>query len=91
MGERPRRAGENALESVAGEVAGLGTGIDEGRADPHPVQEIRKLNGLHRADLHALAALDAGGEKLLLLEPVFQRSRRTQARIGVTGERKQPG
>ena len=46
VGERTGRAGEDALHRVAGEVAGLGAGIDVGRADAHAVDQVGQLDGL---------------------------------------------
>lgn len=68
VGKRAGRAGEDALHGVAREVAGLLPGIDVGRADAHAVDQVGQLDRLHRADLDALAALDATGEEILLVE-----------------------
>ena len=50
-------------------------GVDVGHADAEAVDQVGQLDRLHRADLHALAALDAGGEEILLV----QRAGRAQA------------
>ncbi len=39
-----------------------------GHAHAEAVDEVGGLERLHRADLHALAALDAGGEEVVLVE-----------------------
>ncbi len=84
VGEGAGGAGQDALQAVAGEVAGLVAGLDVGDADPDPIAEVREMDGLDGTDLDALTALDAGGEKLLLLEPVLDGPRRAQPGIGLT-------
>jgi hypothetical protein len=66
--QRAGRAGQDALHRVAGEIAGLLARIDVGRADADAVDQVGQLDRLHRADLHALAALDAGGQEILFVE-----------------------
>jgi hypothetical protein len=66
--QRAGRAGQDALHRVAGEVAGLFARVDVGHADAEAVDQVGQLDGLHRADLHALAALDARGEEVLFVE-----------------------
>ena len=89
MGEGAGGAGQDALQAIAGEVAGLVAGLDVGRADSNPVGQIGEADGLDGTDLDALTALDAGGEKFLLLEPILDRARRPQAGIGLTRQGQQ--
>jgi predicted nicotinamide N-methyase len=66
--QRAGRAGQDALHRVAGEIAGLLARIDVGHADTDAVDQVGQLDRLHRADLHALAALDARGQEILFVE-----------------------
>jgi hypothetical protein len=56
-------------------VAGLLAGIDIRCANPHAVDEVGQLDGLDRAHLDALAALDATRQEVLFVES----TRRAQA------------
>jgi hypothetical protein len=66
--QRPGRAGQDALHRVTGEVAGLFARIDVGHAHPDAIDQVGQLDRLHRADLYALAALDARGQEILFVE-----------------------
>ena len=61
--------------------------IDVGDADAETVDQVGEPDRLHRADLGALAALDAGGQEVMLL----QRARRAQALPRRVGERQVAG
>ena len=87
VGKRAGRAGQDALHGVAGEVAGLLPGIDVGRSDAHAVDQVGQLDRLHRADLDALAALDATGEEILFVE----RAGRAQALFLRIDQRQEAG
>ena len=85
------RTGQHALQPVAGEVAGLVARLDVGYTDPDTVGDVRELDRFDRTDLHALAALDAGGEKFLLVEPILERARWAQTRVRLADQRDEPG
>jgi hypothetical protein len=84
--QRAGRAGQDALHRVAAEIAGLLARVDVGRADTEAVHQVGQLDGLHRAHLHALAALDAGREKVLLV----QRTGRAQPLLRAYASGSQP-
>ena len=87
VGQRTGWAGEHALHGVAGEIAGLLPGIDVRYTDPHAVDQVGQLDGGNRADLDALAALDATGKEVTLV----QRTGRTQALFLRIDQRQEAG
>jgi hypothetical protein len=91
VGQGPGGAGQDALEPIAGEVAGLGAGLDVGHAHPDTVQEVCEFDGLHRADLDALTALDAGRQELLFVLQVLEGPRWAQPGVGGADQGQQTG
>jgi len=82
-----RWAGQDALHRVAGKIAGLARGVDPGRTDAITVGEVGEFQSADWADLYALAALDAGGEEVVLL----QGAGRAQTYFATIGQRQPAG
>jgi hypothetical protein len=81
VGQGARRTGKHTLKPVTGEIAGLGAGLDMRNADADAVLEISEANCIDWAYLDALATLDAGGQKRMLIEPALQCAGWAQSRV----------
>ena len=80
MCQCPGGAGQHTLQAIAGKITGLGARLDERDTDAEAILDIRQPDRLDRTDLHTLATLDTGREKVAFVELcILQCARWTQS------------